>query len=77
MRSCLMKTPKRLEYIEDYRGTEAYSTQTEYSRPVITLGPLPEDFISLVPTSQFDLWDGSRWVRDKYAEKRYHLAEAE
>ncbi|HEI6739977.1 tail fiber assembly protein [Yersinia enterocolitica] len=65
------------KYTEDYRGTEAYDTQTGYSRPVITLGPLPEGFTSQVPTSQFDRWDGSRWVKDEDAEKRYHLAEAE
>ncbi|MGT3357104.1 tail fiber assembly protein [Yersinia enterocolitica] len=65
------------KYTEDYRGTEAYDTQTGYSRPVITLGPLPEGFTSQAPTSQFDRWDGSRWVKDEDAEKRYHLAEAE
>ncbi|MGT3198857.1 tail fiber assembly protein [Yersinia enterocolitica] len=65
------------KYTEDYRGTEAYDTQTGYSRPVITLGPLPEGFTSLAPTSQFDCWDGSRWVKDENAEKKHHLAEAE
>lgn len=65
------------EYTEDYRGTEAYDTQTGYSHPVITLGPLPEGFTSLAPTSQFDRWDGSRWVKDEEAEKRHRLEEAE
>ncbi|MGK4478693.1 tail fiber assembly protein [Yersinia enterocolitica] len=65
------------EYTEDYRGTEAYDTQTGYSRPVITLGPLPEGFTSQAPTSQFDRWDGSQWVKDEEAEKRHYLAEAE
>ncbi|HDL7647218.1 TPA: tail fiber assembly protein [Yersinia enterocolitica] len=65
------------EYTEDYRGTEAYDTQTGYSRPVNQLGPLPEGFTSLAPTSQFDCWDGSQWVKDEEAEKRHHLAEAE
>ncbi|EOI7432694.1 tail fiber assembly protein [Yersinia enterocolitica] len=65
------------KYTEDYRGTEAYDTQTGYSRPVITLGPLPEGFTSLAPTSQFDCWDGSQWVKDETAEKKHHLAEAE
>ncbi|EKN5956872.1 tail fiber assembly protein [Yersinia enterocolitica] len=65
------------KYTEDYRGTEAYDTQTGYSRPVITLGPLPEGFTSLAPTSQFDCWDGSQWVKDENAEKKHHLAEAE
>ncbi|ELI9230062.1 tail fiber assembly protein [Yersinia enterocolitica] len=65
------------KYTEDYRGTEAYDTQTGYSRPVITLGPLPEGFTSQAPTSQFDRWDGSQWVKDENAEKKHHLAEAE
>ncbi|MFQ6246951.1 tail fiber assembly protein [Yersinia enterocolitica] len=65
------------EYTEDYRGTEAYDTQTGYSRPVITLGPLSEGFTSQAPTSQFDHWDGSQWVKDENAEKKHHLAEAE
>ncbi|MGK4477259.1 tail fiber assembly protein [Yersinia enterocolitica] len=65
------------EYTEDYRGTEAYDTQTGYSHPVITLGPLPEGFTSQAPTSQFDRWDGSQWVKDENAEKKHHLAEAE
>ncbi|MDN0099797.1 tail fiber assembly protein [Yersinia enterocolitica] len=65
------------KYTEDYRDTEVYDTQTGYSRPVITLGPLPEGFTSQAPTSQFDRWEGSRWVKDEEAEKRHHLAEAE
>ncbi|MGT3267846.1 tail fiber assembly protein [Yersinia enterocolitica] len=68
---------RQWKYTEDYRGTDAYDTQTGYSRPVIALGPLPEGFTSLAPTSQFDRWDGSQWVKNKSAEKKHHLAEAE
>ncbi|MBX9476461.1 tail fiber assembly protein [Yersinia enterocolitica] len=64
------------EYTEDYRGTEVYDTQTGYSRPVITLGPLPEGFTSQAPTSQFDRWDGAQWVTDTEAEKHYHQTQA-
>lgn len=65
------------KYTEDYRGTDVYDTQTGYSRPVITLGPLPEGFTSQAPTSQFDRWDGTQWVKDEEAEKRAYLTATE
>ncbi|MGT3313993.1 tail fiber assembly protein, partial [Yersinia enterocolitica] len=30
----------------------------------------------LAPTSQFDRWNGTQWIKDTDAEKQYYLTEA-
>ncbi|ATM96271.1 tail fiber assembly protein G [Yersinia frederiksenii] len=64
------------EYVEDHRQTEIYSTQTGEPQTINQLGSLPENTTLLAPSSSFDRWNGTKWVKDSEAEKQYYLAEA-
>ncbi|OVZ89868.1 tail assembly chaperone [Yersinia frederiksenii] len=62
--------------LEDLRGTVVYNTQTGEPQTINQLGSLPENTTLLAPTSPFDRWNGTKWVKDSEAEKQYYLAEA-
>ncbi|WP_347253231.1 tail fiber assembly protein [Leminorella grimontii] len=62
------------EYVEDHRGVEAYSTQTQKPIEITMLGPLPADVTTLHPATPFDCWNGDNWVTDEAAK---HQAEVE
>ncbi|EPB4503215.1 tail fiber assembly protein [Yersinia enterocolitica] len=64
------------EYVEDHRQTEVYNTQTGEPQTISQLGFLPENTTPLAPTSQFDRWNGTQWIKDTDAEKQYYLTEA-
>lgn len=64
------------EYIEDHRQAEVYNTQTGEPQTISQLGFLPENTTPLAPTSQFDRWNGTQWIKDTDAEKQYYLTEA-
>ncbi|CNE08387.1 tail assembly chaperone [Yersinia kristensenii] len=67
---------QRWEYVEDHRETNVYNTQTGEPQTINQLGSLPENTTLLAPTSPFDRWNGTKWVKDSEAEKQYYLAEA-
>ena len=48
-------------YIEDYRGTKVYSTQTKEIKEINTLGALPGGFVKEVPTSKYDTYVDGEW----------------
>ncbi|WP_407321757.1 tail fiber assembly protein [Dickeya ananatis] len=56
------------ERVADYRGQTAYDTQTRQPQVVGGLGELPLNLTLLVPTTQYDEWDGSVWVTNTAAQ---------
>ncbi|MFP1880130.1 tail fiber assembly protein [Lonsdalea quercina] len=65
------------EYISDHRGETVYNTQTQQPVTLTTLGEYPADTTPQVPTSQYDVWDGTNWVLDVAAKHEGEIAEAE
>lgn len=62
--------------VEDHRGQVVYHKETLESGTVSALGPLLDTFTLIVPTSQFDKWDGNQWVKDDAAEKQMQIDNA-
>lgn len=64
---------EKWQYVDDYRGSEYWDT---YGRKNIMLdvGPLPDDCTFTPPNTQFDTWDGEKWVTD---EAKLHAAQVE
>lgn len=60
---------------EDYRGQKFYSANTGQEFTVTELGPLPSWAVTSAPSSPFDIWNGSEWVRDEEAERMAKLNE--
>lgn len=64
------------EYQEDHRGLVLFDTKNRQSVTLEKLGKVPEYLTSSTPKSEFDVWDGEKWVKDVEAEnlaKRHKL----
>ncbi len=56
-------------YPQDLRGTKIYSMKTGAETTMQEVGEIPDGYTILKPTSQFDSWDGEKWILD--AEKQH------
>lgn len=61
----LNNTKTAWEYAEDNRGKTVYNTTTKQSEKVDYLGEIESGWTLLEPTSQFDEWDGTTWVKNQ------------
>ncbi|MEI7161013.1 tail fiber assembly protein [Pectobacterium versatile] len=59
---------KLWEQVPDYRGQTVYSTETRQAQIVSQFGELSEAFTLLKPATEFDKWNGKKWVIDKDAQ---------
>ena len=51
-------------YPTDLRGTKIYSIETGAETTMQEVGDIPEGYTTLQPSSEFDIWDGEKWVLD-------------
>ena len=51
-------------YPKDLRGTIIYSTETGAETTMQEVGEIPDGYTTSKPTSEFDSWDGKKWVLD-------------
>ncbi|WP_440865493.1 tail fiber assembly protein [Symbiopectobacterium purcellii] len=58
---------KSWEFSPDYRGQTVYSTETRQEMIVSQFGELPDNLTLLKPQTEFDVWNGKKWVLDKEA----------
>ncbi|AVE43821.1 tail fiber assembly protein [Providencia stuartii] len=65
------------EIVADYRGKTAYNTETRQPVEVDFMGDLPETLTLLEPKTEFDAWNGKKWVTDTEAQKAALIAQAE
>ncbi|AIN63851.1 tail fiber assembly protein [Providencia stuartii] len=65
------------EIVADYRGKTAYNTETRQPVEVDFMGDLPETLTLLEPKTEFDKWNGKKWVTDTEAQKAALIAQAE
>lgn len=64
-------------HVTDHRGKTAYSTESRQPIDVNFIGDLPVSLTLLEPQTEFDVWNGKKWVTDKEAQKAALIAEAE
>ncbi|MEQ9942382.1 tail fiber assembly protein [Pectobacterium aroidearum] len=55
------------EQVPDYRGQTVYHIDTRQAQIVTQFGELPDSVTLLKPASEFDKWNGKKWVIDKAA----------
>jgi hypothetical protein len=65
------------QQIEDHRGFFVWEKSTRKEVFIEKLGPISDDFTAIKPSSDYDSWDGNKWVKDKQAEKNAQIADAE
>ncbi|MCW2485708.1 tail fiber assembly protein [Candidatus Symbiopectobacterium sp. NZEC127] len=59
---------KSWAFSPDYRGQTVYNTETRQEQTVTQFGDLPDNVTLLKPESDFDVWDGKKWVLDEAAQ---------
>lgn len=64
-------------HITDNRGKTAYSTETRQPIEIDFIGDLPDTLTILEPKTEFDKWNGKKWVTDTEAQKAVLVAQAE
>lgn len=55
------------EVVADHRGATVYTTDTGEPRQWQALGDLPEGYTLQAPETEFDAWEGDKWVVDEPA----------
>ncbi|MEY0542365.1 tail fiber assembly protein [Providencia rettgeri] len=65
------------EIVTDNRGKTAYSTETRQQIEIDFIGELPSDLTLLAPKTEFDKWNGKKWVTDTEAQKAMLVEQAE
>ncbi|HED3853618.1 TPA: tail fiber assembly protein [Enterobacter soli] len=63
--------------VEDLRGTTVYSTEDASASIVNYLGKIATGYVTVAPSSQFDSWNGKKWVTDTAARQAFEVAQAE
>ena len=67
---------KRWTYPNDFRGQLIYSTVTGHETEMLNVGDIPDGYTLLKPTSEFDYWDGQKWVLDVDKQHQYDVNQA-
>ncbi|TDB60733.1 tail fiber assembly protein [Photorhabdus khanii] len=63
--------------VPDYRGKTAYNIQSGKRQEMIEPGELPETLTFKHPATDFDKWDGEKWVTDIEAQTTSQIEQAE
>lgn len=64
-------------HIADNRGKTAYNTENRQPVEIDFIGDLPDTLTLLEPQTEFDKWDGKKWVTDTDAQKAAAVVTAE
>lgn len=71
------KDGSKWEIVTDNRGKIAYSTETRQEIEVDFIGDLPTTLTLIAPQTEFDMWNGKKWVTDTRAQKAAFVTQAE
>ena len=69
----IIRNGQQWTYPPDFRGTKIYSTKTGEETVMQEVGEIPDGYTTLKPTSQFDSWDGEKWVLDTEKQHQHDI----
>jgi len=72
----LVFTGQKWAQQEDHRGETVYSTTDRSASTIDYIGAIKDGFTSVAPTTQYDKWDGEKWVTDTDAQHAGNVASA-
>ncbi|PHM48560.1 tail fiber assembly protein [Xenorhabdus miraniensis] len=64
-------------HVPDYRGKTAYHIKTREPKAILQLGQLPPELTLLKPKTEFDVWNGKKWITDTTAQRQHGIQQAE
>jgi hypothetical protein len=70
----IVRVGDRWTYPADHRGKKIYSIETGAELTVTEIGDIPNDYTLLKPSSEFDAWDGEKWVLDENKQHQYYIS---
>ena len=76
-RCAIVRQGDKWTYPIDHRGKVIYSIETGVESIATTIGDIPDGFTLLTPSSEFDSWDGKKWVLDKEKQHQHDIAVAQ
>lgn len=68
---------KKWNMFEDHRGETVYSTTDGSAAIVNYIGDIKDGFVTTAPATQYDKWNGKKWVTDTSAQHAEAVAAAE
>ncbi len=68
---------KKWNMAEDHRGETVYSITDGSATTVDYIGEIKEGFVAVGPATQYDKWNGKKWVTDTDAQHAAKVAVAE
>jgi hypothetical protein len=69
----IVRVGEKWTYPADHRGKKIYSVTTGDELTVTEIGDISNDYTLLKPTSEFDSWDGEKWVLDRNKQHQHHV----
>ncbi|OCG24659.1 hypothetical protein A9G11_03120 [Gilliamella sp. wkB108] len=63
-------------YPNDFRGQKIYSIKTGIESTMTKIGEIEKGFTLSKPSSEFDSWDGEKWVLDTNKQHNYYVNRA-
>jgi Caudovirales tail fibre assembly protein, lambda gpK len=72
----IIRTQSGWDHIADHRGETVYSTDTRQAVEITVLGDYPSNTTKLQPATDFDVWDGEKWVTDTTSQHDADVAAA-
>lgn len=69
----IVRQGEQWTYPVDHRGKAIYSKETGAESIVTCLGDISNDFTLLKPNSEFDSWNGKKWVLDKEKQRKHEI----
>lgn len=73
----IVRQNNKWAYPADHRGKKIYSIGTGTESTVTSIGDISDGFTLLKPNSEFDSWNGKKWVLDKEKQHQYEIAIAQ
>ncbi|WP_340621036.1 tail fiber assembly protein [Xenorhabdus siamensis] len=74
---CRAPDGKSWVHVPDYRGKKVYHTETRQEMEIGYIGELKPEHTLLSPETEFDKWDGKKWVTDIAAQHQHAVQQAE
>lgn len=71
------KDGNKWEIVTDNRGKTAYNTENRQPAEINFIGDLSAELTLLEPKSEFDVWNGKKWIVDTKAQKEAFISQAE
>lgn len=64
-------------HVADHRGKTAYKIESRQPIIIDFIGDLLAELTLLEPKSEFDVWNGKKWIVDAKAQKEFVISQAE